>query len=64
MEKGTLLTKVPLTKLKERNDVGYQKTEGGGMEKQELKELTVSIFERLREAIKKGDDEKALALNR
>ena len=34
------------------------------MEKQELKELTVSIFERLRQAIKKGDNEKALALDR
>jgi hypothetical protein len=32
------------------------------MEKEELKELTVSIFERLRQAIKKGDNEKALAL--
>jgi hypothetical protein len=32
------------------------------MEKEELKELTVSIFERLRQAIKKGDKEKALAL--
>jgi len=42
--------------------MGYQKTKGRSMEKQELKELTVSIFERLRQAIKKGDDEKALAL--
>lgn len=34
------------------------------MDKKELKELTVSVFERLRQAIKAGDNEKAVALIR
>ena len=32
------------------------------MDKQELKELTVSIFDKLRQAIKTGDEKKALEL--